>query len=1467
MSRQLSPVNQKLKGIARYERYSMALIGNITTNYDASAQRSGFAGLSRRYSPSERPLLDNDRRGHNTEKHTSSGSDSSTVDDHSSRDRQEEGRIVDLARQFTRQSTRSFQETGDFDPDDILRPERGTIYDPFSESFNSREWIKSLLAITSRDPEKYPRRTAGIAFKHLSVHGFASDVEYQPTVGNVILSGLGFMWDIIARRQRKVEIIKRFDGIVEAGEMLVVLGPPGSGCSTFLKTITGETHGIFVGEDTYINYQGITPKQMHSNFRGEAIYAAEQEVHFPRLTVGDTLNFAAEARAPREPPGGMKKREFAKILARVVMSTLGISHTINTKVGSEYVRGVSGGERKRVSIAEAMLAGAPLQAWDNSTRGLDAANAIEFCKHLRGTTNILGNTACVAIYQSPQAAYDYFDKVVLIYQGEQCYFGSTKKAKDFFVRMGFECPERQTVPDFLTSLTSPSERIVRTGFENKVPRTPAEFAAAWRASEEYAQLQLQLERYDERFPIGGKSLEAFQISRRAQQSKRLSPKSPYTLSYKAQIALCLRRGFWRLKADPSLTLFQLFANSTMALIVSSVFYNLPDDTSSFYSRGSLLFFAILLNAFGSALEILTLYAQRPIVEKHVRFAFYHASAEAFASMLTDMPYKIINSICFNIILYFMANLRRTPGAFFFFYLISFCLTLTMSMFFRSIASLSRTLTQALAPAALAILGLVIYTGFALPITYMRGWSRWINYIDPIAYGFESLMINEFHGRNFPCGTYVPPYGTGLEASCNTVGSVPGQDFVDGDAYINSAYRYYHAHKWRNFGILIGFMLFFMCTYLGATELISSKKSKGEVLVFPRNAMPKRGRPANDEEDGRSQTGIISEKPAQQESKEVAGILRQTAIFHWENVIYDIKIKKEERRILDHVSGWVKPGTLTCLMGVSGAGKTTLLDVLASRVTMGVIDGEMLVDGRPRDDSFQRKTGYVQQQDLHLSTSTVREALRFSALLRQPAKVPRQEKLDYVEEVLNLLEMDTYSNAVVGVLGEGLNVEQRKRLTIGVELVAKPELLLFLDEPTSGLDSQTSWSIVQLLQKLANHGQAILCTVHQPSAQLFSQFNRLLLLAAGGKQIYFGEVGRNAETLISYLERNGARPCGKNENPAEYMLSATGAAPGSTTDVNWHQTWLQSPENEDVRAELDRMKRELPNKASKVDKTGDNTSHQEFAATVWEQTREVLRRVFQQWWRTPSYIWSKFILCAGSSLFIGFSFFNSGTSVQALQNQLFSVFMLFAVFGQLGQQMMPHFILQRDLYEVRERPAKIYSWKVFMLSNIIVELPWNSLMAIVIYFCWYYPLGYYKNAGDDVHIRGFLMFLLTWTFLLFASTFTHMIISFNTTAENGGSISNLLFSMCLIFCGVLATKEAMPGVGNAQVVCAANEYLHFQPPPGQTCQSWITPYERVAGGYMQNPDATTDCSFCPVSSTNPKNPQRMRKHKATKTKKA
>lgn len=350
-----------------------------------------------------------------------------------------------------------------------------------------------------------------------------------------------------------------------------------------------------------------------------------------------------------------------------------------------------------------------------------------------------------------------------------------------------------------------------------------------------------------------------------------------------------------------------------------------------------------------------------------------------------------------------------------------------------------------------------------------------------------------------------------------------------------------------------------------------------------------------------------------------------------NICYDVNIKGTTRRILDHVDGWVKPGTLTALMGVSGAGKTTLLDCLADRVSMGVITGDMLVDGHPRTASFQRKTGYVQQQDLHLETTTVREALNFSALLRQPAHASRKEKLAYVDEVIKLLGMEEYADAVVGVPGEGLNVEQRKRLTIGVELAAKPPLLVFVDEPTSGLDSQTSWAILDLLQKLTKGGQAILCTIHQPSSMLFQRFDRLLLLASGGRTVYFGDIGENSKHMISYFERNGASPCPPGANPAEWMLEAVGAAPGSASKLDWHAAWRRSSEFQAVQTELQQFQ---TNRRGTKDPVENHESLREFAAPFSLQLWAVTYRVFQQYWRTPSYIYSKASLVTLVSAFIG-----------------------------------------------------------------------------------------------------------------------------------------------------------------------------------------------------------------------------------------
>ncbi|KAH7137782.1 ABC-2 type transporter-domain-containing protein [Dactylonectria macrodidyma] len=1365
---------------------------------------------------------------------------------------------------------RSYSNTTGVDGGNPFLASENSALNPNSPQFSGRAWAKALVNLVSRSGGTF--RTAGVAFQNLNVYGYGRSTDYQKDIFNLWLSAANLLTKPTGQGKTRIDILRDFDGIVRKGEMLVVLGPPGSGCSTFLKTIACETNGIWVDDTSYLNYQGITPKEMHSHHRGEAIYTAEVDVHFPMLSVGDTLTFASRARRPRTLPEGIHPDAFASHLRDVVMAMFGISHTVNTRVGNDFIRGVSGGERKRVTIAEAALTDAPLQCWDNSTRGLDSANAIEFCRTLRLQADMFNNSACVSIYQAPQTAYDLFDKVSVLYEGRQIFFGPTTTARQYFIDLGFEFPLRATTPDFLTSMTSPQERIVRKGWEDRAPRSPDEFAHAWKTSVHYRALQDEIEEYKKTHPLGGADAEAFRASKKAQQARGQRAKSPYTLSYLQQIDLTMWRGWKRLIGDPSITLSSLIGNAIMGLIVSSVFYNLEETTDSFFQRGSLLFFAMLLNGFSSILEINTLYAQRPIVEKHARYALYHPSAEAFASMACDLPNKILNAIIFNLVLYFIPNLNREPGAFFFFLLISFFTVLNMSMIFRTIASLSRSLAGAMVPAAILILALIMFTGFVIPIDYMLGWSRWINYINPLAYAFDALMSNEFHGRDFRCTNFVPNPAVEGYANvsssnrvCSSVGSVAGLDLVNGDAYIRSAFSYEWKDRWRNFGILVAFMFFFLATYLVAAELVSEKKSKGEVLVFRRGHKPAVFKEKHNDDPEDIRVGPVTTIDRNRGNGN--GLIEeQKSVFHWNNVCYDIQIKGETRRILDNVDGWVKPGTLTALMGVSGAGKTTLLDVLADRKSVGVITGDMLVDGYIRDAYFQRKTGYVQQQDLHLQTSTVREALNFSALLRQPDHIPRQEKLEYVEEVIKLLDAEEFADAVIGAPGEGLNVEQRKRLTIGIELVAKPPLLLFVDEPTSGLDSQTSWAILDLLEKLTKNGQAVLCTIHQPSAMLFQRFDRLLFLAKGGKTVYFGDVDK----MTTYFEQNGGFPCPQEENPAEWMLQVIGAAPGSSTEIDWHDAWRNSPEYQSVQDELKRLKDERnphPNTSE------DTTNYREFAASYATQLREVTFRVFQQYWRTPTYIYSKAALCITVALFVGFSFFKAPNSIQGLQNQQFSIFSMLIIFSQLAQQTMPHFVTQRSLYEARERPSKIYSWKIFMLSQIIAELPWNSLMSVFMYLCWYYPVGLYRNAEpmDQVHERGALVFLYLLVFLLHASTFTDLIIAGFEAAEVAMNVFNLFFTLSLVFCGILASPDVFPrfwiflyraspftyfvsgllssAVANTNVVCADNELLSFDPPAGQTCGEYMAAYINTAGGYLQDLNATVNCQFCSIDDTN------------------
>ena len=172
------------------------------------------------------------------------------------------------------------------------------------------------------------------------------------------------------------------------------------------------------------------------NYHGQIVMNTEEELFYPRLTVGQTMDFATRLKVPFHLPDGAKKEDYNSESMQFLLESMGISHTADTKVGNEFVRGVSGGERKRVSIIECLATNASVYSWDNSTRGLDASTALEWAKALRAMTDVLGLSTIVTLYQAGNAIYNLFDKVLVLDEGKQIYYGPAAEAKPFMENLG-----------------------------------------------------------------------------------------------------------------------------------------------------------------------------------------------------------------------------------------------------------------------------------------------------------------------------------------------------------------------------------------------------------------------------------------------------------------------------------------------------------------------------------------------------------------------------------------------------------------------------------------------------------------------------------------------------------------------------------------------------------------------------------------------------------------------------------------------------------------------------------------------------------------------------------------------------------------------------------------------------------------------------------------------------------------------
>ncbi|CAG8950647.1 hypothetical protein HYFRA_00002856 [Hymenoscyphus fraxineus] len=1364
------------------------------------------------------------------------------------------------------------------DPAEIEEPKKPESLDE-DEDFELSEFLKDGF-FEKRQQGKSAKKV-GVVYKNLTVEGVGATATFVKTLPGAVMGTFGpdfykllsrfvpFLPQLGSQGERR-DLIHDFSGVVRDGEMLLVLGRPGSGCSTFLKAISNKRDS-FAGVNGEVSYGGIPAKEQREKYRGEVVYNEEDDLHFPTLTVEQTLDFSLSNKTRKHEKGDIP------VIIGALLKMFGITHTRHTLVGDAFVRGISGGERKRVSIAETLATKSTVVSWDNSTRGLDASTALDYANSLRVMTDISNRTTLVTLYQAGEGIYELMDKVLVIDEGRMIYQGPANEAKRYFEDLGYHCPDRKTTPDFLTSITDPEERKFRDGFEGPIPKGPIELEKAFKESESYKNVLLDIESYETMLRESDHAdAREFKQTVEEGKSKRVSNTSPYTVSFVRQVLACTKREFWLTWGDKTSLYTKFFVIISNALIFGSLFYGQTADTMGTFSRGGTLFFSILFLGWLQLSELMKAVGGRAVIARHNDYAFYRPSAVVIARVLQDLPQLLLYVIPFSLIMYFLTGLDLVVGKFWIYFLFIYTTTICITALYRMFAALSPTIDDAVRFSGTGLNLLIIYTGYVIakPLLISKYiWFGWIYYINPVAYSFEAVLTNELSNKRLECSPAQivpsgPTYNNPLYQGCATPGAQIGSLSVSGATYLQTALEYSRSNLWRNFGVVIAFTFLYILVTAAGSELFNFTKEGGGALEFIKSKTTKKqlksDTPTSDAENADVEKGKIERtntnvRPTKtlsraQEEEILQNIESAGSVFTWENVSYTVPYMGGERQLLNKVCGYAKPGCLIALMGASGAGKTTLLNTLSQRQKTGVVTGDMLVDGRPLGLEFQRGTGFCEQMDLHDGTQTIEEALQFSAILRQERDIPRSEKLAYADKIIDLLELRGMKDVLVRSLG----VEPRKRVTIGVELAAKPNLLLFLDEPTSGLDSQSADSIIRFLKKLTHAGQAIVCTIHQPSANLFQQFDMVLGLNPKGNTFYFGPIGDNGSDVIKYFADRGVQ-CPPQKNVAEFILE-TAAKGGKREDgrrLNWTDEWRNSENAKELMQEIQRIKAERGEVELNL-----NIQQHEFASTVLSQTTELTKRLFINYWRDPSYLYGKIFISVIIGIFNGFTFYSLGNTIADMQNRMFTSFLILLIPPTIVNGVVPKFYGNRALWEARELPSRIYGWFAFCSANVLAEIPIAIFGGTIYWVLWYWATGLPTDSSTSGYV-----FLMVVLFFLFQASWGQWICAF---APSFTVISNILPSFFVIFSlfnGVVRPYNAITpfwrywmywlnpstywigGVLSAtlpgtQIQCSPTEAAYFNPPPNQTCGTYARDFlTQVGQGYLINPEDTANCGYC------------------------
>ncbi|KAG5227869.1 pleiotropic drug resistance protein [Salix suchowensis] len=1232
--------------------------------------------------------------------------------------------------------------------------------------------------------------TIEVRYEHLNIGAEAYvGSGALPSLANFIFSiaeGLFIILRILPSRKKPLAILKDVSGIIKPSRLTLLLGPPSSGKTTLLLALAGKL-------DPSLKYSGCVTYNGHemNEFvpQRTASYISQHDLHIGEMTVRETLAFSARCQGAgnlhdmlaelsrREKDANIMpdpdidvflkavatRGQEANVITDYVLKILGLEVCADTLVGGEMIRGISGGQRKRVTTGEMLVGPSRALFMDEISTGLDSSTTHQIVNSLKQTIHILNYTAVISLLQPAPETYDLFDDIILLSDGQIVYQGPRENVLGFFEHMGFRCPERKGVADFLQEVTSKKDQEKYWALKDQPYRfvTVNEFAGAFQS-----------------FSVGRRVTEELSIPF---DKAKNHPAALVNKKYGAEKMDLLKANFSReylfMKRNSFVYIFKLFQLTTMAIITMTVFFRtkMPRDTvtdGGVYT-GALFFTAITIMFYGTD-ELSMTIAKLPVFYKQRELLFFPPWTYAIPPWILKIPITFVEVAAWVFLTYYVTGLDPDIARLFKLYLVLVLINQMTYALFRFIAAAGRNLIVARSFGSFVLLALFASGGFILSREQIKKWWKWGCWASPLMYGQNAIVVNEFLGNSW---SHIP------------VGSTEslGIQVLKSRGFFTEAYWY-----WIGVGVTAGFILLFnVCFVLALTVLDAFEKPRAVLSEEPESDDSKELFTASGVEISRNGSNPVGK--ASNNSKKGMVLPFEPHSITFDDVIYSVDMPQEMKvqgvvedrlTLLKGVSGAFRPGVLTALMGVSGAGKTTLMDVLAGRKTGGYIEGDIKISGYPKkQETFARISGYCEQNDIHSPQVTVYESLLYSAWLRLPSEVDSETRKMFIEEVMELVELNPLRNALVGLPGvTGLSTEQRKRLTIAVELVANPSII-FMDEPTSGLDARAAAIVMRTVRNTVDTGRTVVCTIHQPSIDIFDAFDELFLMKRGGEEIYVGPVGRHSSHLISYFEAiEGVSKIKDGYNPATWMLEVTSPSQEMALGVDFATIYKNSNLLRRNRA----LVAELSTPAPWSKEIHFTT---QYSTSFFTQCMACLWKQHWSYWRNPPYTAVRFVFTTLIALIFGTMFWDLGSKLgtaQDLSNAMGSMYTAVLFLGfQNGAAVQPVVAVERTVF-YRERAAGMYSALPYAFAQALIEIPYVFVQAAV------YGVIVYAMVGFEWTAAKFFWYLFFMYFTLLYFTFYGMMtVAFTPNHHVAAIVSNAFYLLWNLFSGFVVPRPRIP----------------------------------------------------------------------------